>query len=412
MVRLAADDVGVGIRDVAEPTLNPKFQKLLRSFEPNALEGHIFNPSHLGEPCSLGGQPEHGVTDDGISRPQNTAGAQRQRFEDPFRHLGSVCLLGKPSIELTTMQTFADHVAAQDYRTGSGSEIRRESAGEARFSRTGASSQGDQPSRGTIEQATRELEISGGNGASRVGIRSGRGRTCGETFDLGAYGGANRGEQWQQGQALVFQPRVDPGLKCGASRFLRASCRKVHDQKAQVVEHVGDGEIAIELQAVEWNGLAIQQHDVREVEITVAVPYEARCPARIERADSRGVRVFDPLDHPLDRRFLEDIRNEGSKIVRIAENHRSQGLSTSTITLRRKSVVEACHRLAETFGQPVIQSTTRGHDVEPRLGWKAHHFQKPLDDIAPATELEFTFGPEGHRNQPFVETGRSTAVEP
>ena len=76
------------------------------------------------------------------------------------------------------------------------------------------------------------------------------------------------------------------------SRRLRlggmAALEQVHDQEGQVVEHVDAGEIVVELDAVERHRPAVEQDDVAQMQVAVAVADEAGGAALLHRADRAG----------------------------------------------------------------------------------------------------------------------------
>ena len=64
---------------------------------------------------------------------------------------------------------------------------------------------------------------------------------------------------------------------------------EIHEQKRQVVEDVGAGDLVVELDAVEERRPAVEQHDVAQVQVAVTLPHEPG--ARRARAARPGGRV-------------------------------------------------------------------------------------------------------------------------
>ena len=78
----------------------------------------------------------------------------------------------------------------------------------------------------------------------------------------------------------VGQVAVPDGV--GMSRKLAPP--QIHQQERQVVEHVDAGNLVVELDRVEQRRAAVEQDDVAQVEIAVALPDEATVTSRVEQA--------------------------------------------------------------------------------------------------------------------------------
>ena len=58
---------------------------------------------------------------------------------------------------------------------------------------------------------------------------------------------------------------------------------QIHHEKGQIVEHVPARDRVVELDGVEGRGLSVEQHDVAQVEIAVALPHEAGRAAAVQK---------------------------------------------------------------------------------------------------------------------------------
>src|SRR3954471_21307984 len=79
--------------------------------------------------------------------------------------------------------------------------------------------------------------------------------------------------------ARALQPAVEQTAGGRAVALLG----QVDEQEGQIVEHVDAGEVVGELDAVEQDRAIFQEHDVGEVEVTVAVAHEAGSTAMVEQ---------------------------------------------------------------------------------------------------------------------------------
>lgn len=48
---------------------------------------------------------------------------------------------------------------------------------------------------------------------------------------------------------------------------------EIHDCESQIIEHIDRRDLRIELDCIEQNGPALDQYDVRQMQVTVATPH-------------------------------------------------------------------------------------------------------------------------------------------
>ena len=86
---------------------------------------------------------------------------------------------------------------------------------------------------------------------------------------------------------------------------------EVHQQEGEVVKHVDAGEIASEFDAVEQRRLAVDETDIAQMKIAMAVPHLARDAAVARAAGASRAAPSRVVAHSgIDRRRLEDRRGE------------------------------------------------------------------------------------------------------
>ena len=135
-----------------------------------------------------------------------------------------------------------------------------------------------------IEQRRRRLEIGAGERrvAADFGAQLGllfRGELLGARHRHdGAHAGTAGEEQRQAGEALDLAAdglEGDVGVEHDVGRLPVAARVEVHQQEGEIVEHVDGGQRLAELERVEGNRNAVDEHDVAEVKIAVAAAHAA-----------------------------------------------------------------------------------------------------------------------------------------
>ena len=103
--------------------------------------------------------------------------------------------------------------------------------------------------------------------ALRLKPRSGRAR-------LGSYRRAARKEQREQRGATQVTVFRDIAIPHRVRLTRETAAPQIHQQKRQVVEHVGARDPIVELDRIEERRPAVEQNDVAQVQVAVALPHQ------------------------------------------------------------------------------------------------------------------------------------------
>ena len=92
---------------------------------------------------------------------------------------------------------------------------------------------------------------------------------------IGADRRAQRHEQRQRCERVEIFAGCDRKISVeqGVRRGLPAVAEEIHHRKRKIVEHIDRGDVGIELDRIEQDGLALDQHDVRQMQVAVASPH-------------------------------------------------------------------------------------------------------------------------------------------
>ena len=100
--------------------------------------------------------------------------------------------------------------------------------------------------------------------------------------DLGADRGAQRKKQRKGGERVeILGPpaRQQIAVEHDVGRALQTALHQIHEQEGEIVEQIAGGDQRIELDGIEQNRAAVDQHDVAEVEVAVAAADQTALPA-------------------------------------------------------------------------------------------------------------------------------------
>ena len=109
---------------------------------------------------------------------------------------------------------------------------------------------------------------------------------------------------------------LDIGLEHGPGLRPQPALVEIHDQEGQIVERVGAGERLVELERVEQHRHTVEQHDVAEMQVAMAVPHPAGGPARVEQP---GQALELGERRPVERRhgiLGQDVRHQLLEVAR------------------------------------------------------------------------------------------------
>ena len=146
---------------------------------------------------------------------------------------------------------------------------------------------------------------------------------------------------------------------------------QVHQQEGEVVEHVAGGDPVVELDGVEQHRLAVDQHDVAEMQIAVAAPHQALARSRsISSGRQGGERVARGVGERSDLRGSKQRRARRAVRRRSARRSRPARRRSRNPSPTRRLVMRLRHRASERVGQ-------RGVDLAaPRPDDRASAFRR------------------------------------
>ena len=178
----------------------------------------------------------------------------------------------------------------------------------------------------------------------------------------------------------------------------QAATPEIHQEKREVVENVGAGDLVVELDAIEERRPAIEQHDVAQVQVAVALPHESRGTAFIEQRSTTVEFARAPFGQPAARAGIQNALTVLSESGGIAVDHPCHPWLATVIgpALRRHMKLGDGGR--QSWHQSEIQAPGRGESVEERLLREAIHLDHPIDGRASAVECECSvrFAGDGH----------------
>ena len=400
----------VGVRGVAAPGTDARFQHGLGRLEPNRAERHARGLRHGFDRLALRGLAVDGIGDDGAAGGEQDAGTIRDPGEDAGRVLGRVGLGRQAFGGLLAEQTLADDVAAQDHRPRHGAERRGERLCHARLAGTGAAGHDEQARRHGLEGLPGESEISTGLldlgrprlAAQHAGV---------EARHLRPDRRAHRKEQRQKSEARVVLGAIMVGLEQRARVRGQAAPDQVHDQEGEVVEHVDAGELLVELEAVEQNRPALEEHDVGEVQIAVAVPHPAVGTALVEKVGSCLELSLRGRVQRCDRGRVEDGGCEAREIAGIALDDRPHRRVAALVAADLGLGVETADLDRQRLDQVRAQLASCRDPVELGVLRETGHLEQPFDRLARPAERQAAVGLARDRDDAAVELGRRAPVQ-
>ena len=196
---------------------------------------------------------------------------------------------------------------------------------------------------------------------------------------IGANSGAQRHEQRKGCERVeIFDGRV---LKISVEKGVRSRmptiADEIHDWERKIVEHIDRRDIGVELDRIEQNGLAFDQHDVRQMQVAVATPYKSLFAPLPLTAREFGITRIET--HLRVHRYRVWKTGGGSKRCGIAvDEYRQSTRSTAPPA-----------RAARRRGRPRWRRQWRRPDRDPAAGFcqmidslalvEASHFDRKFD---------------------------------
>ncbi len=280
---LGADDGGVGVRDISPSVRDALDEDVLRRVEPDADERHASLRGDGLERAAVVLTLVDGVHDDGVALPQDAASLLRERVVHAARDVEGVARRVEVLVPRNVQQLLTDGVAPQHEGAGHRADVGREPTGYRRLAGAAESANPDEARRRRGEQPLGQREVLAGGGVQALALtclllqRRGRGAR------LRAHGRPARQEQRQQLQPLPACRRVEIRVEHHVGMPRQLAAPQVHQQERQVVEDVDARDGIVELHAVERRGFAVEQDDVAQVQVAMAVPHESCLAPRLEQ---------------------------------------------------------------------------------------------------------------------------------
>ena len=218
--------------------------------------------------------------------------------------------------------------------------------------------------------------------------------------------------------AQRFQPRIvagllQPGVEHAPGQIGPFAVQQVHHQKGHVGHHVHPAEGRRELDGVERHRLAIQQHQIAQMQIAMAFADPALLPALVKQRRQSRTFAPRPAQQALQRGALGravQTATQGAKVVGSSMANRQR------ITMGRAGLRDLGHGMhlrhlqrqrIELFRLQRIARHQRGQQAV--LG-KAAHLHRVIDHLARAAP-DRLLRRAGDRDDGLVQFRRGTAVQ-
>ena len=223
--------------------------------------------------------------------------------------------------------------------------------------------------------------------------------------------GAAREKQRQQREAVQIDRSCEVLVEDEIGVGPQIAAPQIHEKEGDVVEHIDARDVVVELHGVEQGGNAVDQADVPQVEIAVALAH--RSPAlpgvkAIAVTLERGAGVHGQT---LAGRRFQDSRALLDEAARVALDDPRHARLPAMFRTRLRAPVQADDRVGQAFHEPGVQLTTLGQAIEERVLVEADHLDQPINRRARPADRErpTVFPSDGTHSQ--VQRGGGAAVE-
>ena len=159
---------------------------------------------------------------------------------------------------------------------------------------------------------------------------------------------------------------------------------QIHEQKREVVEHIDARDVFVELHGVEQRGDAVDEADVAQVEIAVALAHRSLALPGVEAIGVAFERRAGVRGQTLAGGRIQDACALLDKAARVAVDDPRHAVAPAMIRTRLRARVQADDRVGQAFHEPGIQLMALGKAVEERVLIEAHHLDQPIDRRRPA----------------------------
>ena len=165
----------------------------------------------------------------------------------------------------------------------------------------------------------------------------------------------------------------------------------------------------VEFQRVEWHGFAIQEHQIAQMQVTVAAPHLPFGPAPVQqrRCSHKGKGRLGPKCRDL--ASPEPVVHSGKGVVQFRHDVGDQP-RTAQIAPRCHTVIRV-DALAQIFGQRVGKGTAIRDDGKFVLCRKTPHAQHPFHGFARTAQREAPPGRPGNRHNIPIDLWRGRPVQ-
>ena len=185
---------------------------------------------------------------------------------------------------------------------------------------------------------------------------------------------------------------------------------KIHQQKREVVEHIDARDVLVELHGVEQRGSAVDETDVAQVQVAVALADPSDVPPGVEAPGMPISAAWDAAVRRPQGGGIENTRTLLGKAPRVAVDHPCHAFAAATIRPRRRAGVQAGDRVGKALHQPGIQPMALGETVEEGVLVEPHHLDDPVDRLALPSQRERASGFARDRPHAEIESGCRPAV--
>ena len=186
--------------------------------------------------------------------------------------------------------------------------------------------------------------------------------------------------------------------------------REIHQQEGEIIEHVDAGEGLAELDAVEERRPPVQEDDVAEMKIAVAMPDLALIASCVEQGADLREHHARGCGEILDRLRIQRRRCLAQIAVVLPDGVLDGGASAMPGS-ERGGGMEGDDRIGQVAHELGRELARVGEPIEQVALGEAPHLDHPVDDGALAVEGQTAVAAPGDRVESQIEIGRGPQVE-
>ena len=187
---------------------------------------------------------------------------------------------------------------------------------------------------------------------------------------------------------------------------------QVHQEEREIVADVDARDLVVELDAVERRRVAVEDHDVAQVQIAVALADEAGRASTVEQLGAAIQLAEEVASEPLTHRLVEAVTAYSSRPAAFPSMTQRIPALPPVIAPRPGVVVEARHRVAQRLDLVDLERATIGEPVEELRLVEARHVDAPVDRIARSADGEQSVRRAGDGDDATIERRRGASIEP